>query len=372
MINVFHIVSGKTWGGAEQYAYDLVSRLRHDERFYVEVVCKKNKAVLDQFRKLEVPVSILPLKGLRDLDSPMRFARQLRKGRNIVHVHTFHDAFLAVWARRVSENPNTIIVMTVHGIYHPRSNYLYRKIYDSIDHLVFTSQFSQNEFIGRARKLDVTKSSVVHDSVCPNELLADQPAPDLRSQLGLTPEQVLIMYHGRLTQDKGLDVLLQAATHLDRNSYRMVVMGEGSRKYTAQIKGFIVANNLVRNVTFMGFCNNITKLVSQCDMGVLPSVAPEAFGLSNLEYMMQGKPHISTNNGAQTEYVVNGKNGILVTPNNPEELAAAIKMLISDPQARKQMGQQAQDDFKNTLGYDQFYDKIAALYLSLKRKEKEK
>ena len=116
MINVFHIVSGKNWGGAEQYAYDLVSRLRHDDRFYVEVVCKKNKTVLEQFRKLEVPVSILPLKGMTDLDSPMRFARQLRKGHNIVHVHTFHDAFLAVWARRVSENRNTTIIMTTKSM----------------------------------------------------------------------------------------------------------------------------------------------------------------------------------------------------------------------------------------------------------------
>ncbi|MCQ2287506.1 MAG: glycosyltransferase family 4 protein [Muribaculaceae bacterium] len=365
MINVFHIVSGKTWGGAEQYAYDLVSKMRHDERFYVEVVCKKNKAVLDEFRKLEVPVSILPLKGLRDLDSPMRFARQLRKGHNIVHVHTFHDAFLAVWARRVSENRNTTIIMTVHGIYHPHNNYLYRKIYDSIDHLVFTSQLSQDEFIGRARKLDVTKSSVIRDSVRPNELLSDVPVDNLRSKLGMKPEQVLIMYHGRLSHDKGIDVLLDAVKPLNKDSYRMVVMGEGSRKFTTQLKGFIVANNLVRNITLMGFCDNITKYISQCDMGVLPSTAPEALGIANLEYMMQGKPHISTNNGAQLEYVVNGKNALLVSPNNTSELTAAIKMLIDEPATRQSLGSQAQEDFNTKLNYDIFYNNITELYFKL-------
>lgn len=370
MINVFHIVSGKTWGGAEQYAYDMVARLRHDERFYVEVVCKKNKAVLNEFRKLEVPISILPLKGMTDLDSPMRFARQLRKGRNVVHVHTFHDAFLAVWARRVSENRNTTIVMTVHGVYHPRSNYLYRKIYDSIDHLVFTSQLSQDEFIGRARKLDVTKSSVVLDSVLPNPLLSDVPVPSLRNTLKMSPEQVLIMFHGRLSHDKGVDVLLKAITQLDRSKYKLVVMGEGTRKFTTELKGFIVANQLVRNVTLMGFCNNITKFISQCDMGVLPSVAPEALGIANLEYMMQGKPHITTNNGAQVEYVVDGKNGILVQPDNQYALADAIQRLINEPEVRTQMGQQAQEDFDRSLNYDRFYNEITSLYLSIKRKGK--
>ena len=365
MINVFHIVSGKTWGGAEQYAYDMVSRLRHDDRFYVEVVCKKNKAVLEEFRKLEVPISILPLKGMTDIDSPVRFARLLRKGRNIVHVHTFHDAFLAVWTRRLSENANTTIVMTVHGIYHPRNNYLYRKIYNSIDHLIFTSEFSRNEFIGCAKRLDTTKSSVIHDSVLPNELLTDVPVPDLRAKLNMTPEQKLIMYHGRLSHDKGIEVLLQAITQLNPDSYKLVVMGEGSRKFTSQLKGFIVANQLVRNVSFMGFCSNITKFVAQCDLGVLPSVAPEAFGLSNLEYMMQGKPHIGTNNGAQVEYVVNGKNGLLVQPENANELATAIKSLITDADMRHELGAQAQADFNASLNYDKFYEKITKFYLTI-------
>lgn len=370
MINVFHIVSGKTWGGAEQCAYDMVSQLRNDDRFYVEVVCRKNKAVLGEFRKLEVPISILPLRGMTDLDSPMRFARQLRKGRNVVHVHTFHDAFLAVWARRVSENRNTTIIMTVHGVYHPRSNYLYRKIYDSIDHLIFTSQLSQDEFIGRARKLDVTKSSVVLDSVLPNPLLLDVPVPNLRTTLNLKPSQVLIMYHGRLCHDKGTDTLLKAITQLDKTKYQLVIIGEGTRKFTTEIKGFIVANQLVRNVTLMGFCSNITKFVSQCDMGVLPSVVPEALGIANLEYMMQGKALITTNNGAQVEYVVNGKNGLLIPPNNQYALAAAIQRLIDEPSTRQSLGEQAQKDFDSTLNYERYYKQVTSLYLSLKRKDK--
>ena len=76
-INVFHIVSNKYWGGPEEYAYEMVSRLRHDPRFYAEVVCKKNEPVLLHFRRLEIPISILPLKGITDIDSPTRLARLL-------------------------------------------------------------------------------------------------------------------------------------------------------------------------------------------------------------------------------------------------------------------------------------------------------
>ena len=122
MINVFHIVSNKHWTGAEQYTYDLVDRLRNDPDFYVEVVCRKRPIVLKQYRRLEVPISILPLKGVTDIDSPVRFARLLRKGQNIIHVHSFRDAFMAVMARRISENRDTRVVVSVHGVYTPKKN----------------------------------------------------------------------------------------------------------------------------------------------------------------------------------------------------------------------------------------------------------
>ncbi|MBQ0115852.1 MAG: glycosyltransferase family 4 protein [Bacteroidales bacterium] len=368
MINVFHVVSGKTWGGAEQYTYDLVSRLRHDKNFYVEVVCKKSKGVLAEFHKLEVPISILPLKGMTDIDSPSRFARLLRKGHNIVHVHTFHDAFMAVWARHISENPNTRVILTIHGIYHPRSNYLYRKIYRLIDHLVFTSQLSQDEFIADAKRLDVTKSSVIRDSVLPNPLLENVPVTDMRKQFDVKPDQVLIMYHGRLCEEKGITTLLHAATRLDRDKYKMVLMGEGSAKFLVKVKGFIVANQLVRNITLAGFQTNITKLISQCDIGVLPSITPEALGLANLEYMMQGKAHVSTNNGAQREYITNGINGILVPPGDEEALAQAISTLINDTQLRATLGANAGATFEDNLNYDKFYASITDLYTQLSAK----
>ncbi len=367
MINVFHIVSNKTWTGAEEYAYGLTSHLRHDPDFYVEVVCRKNEPVLTHFRRLEVPISILPLKGITDLDSPMRFARLLRKGRNVVHVHTFHDAFAAVMARRMSENPNTRVVMTIHGITTPKSNYIYRKLYKAIDHYVFVSQMAHDVWMNAAHGFDASRASVVLDSVMANPLAV--PPIDLRQRMNVEPGQALILYHGRLCAEKGLDVLLQAAAQLDKRTYRLAIIGEGKRKYESQLKGYIVAQQLVRNVSLVGFQENISSLIAQCDFGVLPSIEPEALGIANLEYMMQGKPHIATSNGAQREYVDDGKNALLVNPGNPHMLAAAMKSLIDDPAMRQRIGARAKADFDQRLNYDIFYQHITGIYRKLFEKK---
>ena len=72
-INIFQIVSDKDWGGAEQYVFDLASELRADNR-YIEIVSRNRRLILDRMRKLEVPISILPLKGMTDIESALRYA----------------------------------------------------------------------------------------------------------------------------------------------------------------------------------------------------------------------------------------------------------------------------------------------------------
>ena len=363
MINVFHIVSNKHWTGAEQYTYDLVERLRNDDNFYVEVVCRKHPNVLKQYRRLEIPISILPLKGVTDIDSPVRFARLLRKGQNIIHVHSFRDAFMAVMARRISENRNTRVIVSVHGVYKPKKNYIYTKLYKSIDCFVFSSEMARDAFLGKAKKQYAGRGVVLRDSVCDSHI--GTQVPDLRRELEMDSHQALIMYHGKLAPEKGIDVLLSALTHVDKTKYHLAIIGEGQPKYKAKIKGFIVANGLVHNVTLLGFRDNILEYLRQADFGVLPSIQQEALGISNLEYMMAGKAHICSNNGAQPEYVHDGVNGLLVPPGDEQALTDAINRLINDTATRSRMGTQAQKDFQNDLDYPTFYTKMTDLYRKL-------
>lgn len=365
MINVFHIVSSKTWGGAERYASDLVDHMRHDPEFYVEVVSAKNDDIIEQFQKMDIPVSILPLKGIRDFDSPVRLARMLRKGKNIVHVHTYRDALTAVMARVISDNPNTKVVFTPHALKRPNFNYVSKKIYNSIDQYVFVSKFAYDYFLGHAPRINKQISRVIPESVLNTDTSAHAQVVNLRNELGMNDNQALIMFHSRLNRDKGVDVLLNALTQLDRDSYRLVMLGDGQDKAVTRIKSFIIENQLVENIKLLGFQRNVHEYLKQCDFGVQPSTIAEMQGISNLEYMKHGKPIITTNNGAQPEYVTDMGNGILVRPNNCDQLAQAIKLLCEDRQLRAKLGSQAKQDFDEKLNYDNFYEKITSLYKEL-------
>lgn len=366
MINVFHIVSSKTWGGAERYASDLVAHMRHDPHFYVEVVSAKNNDIIEQFQKMDIPVSILPLKGIRDFDSPVRLARMLRKGKNIVHVHTYRDAMTAVMARIISDNPNTKVVFTPHTLKRPTFNYVSKKVYRNIDQYVFVSQFAYDHFLAHAApRIKKSLTSVIPESVLNTDTSAQAPVPDLRKELKMNPQQILIMFHSRLNHEKGVDILLKAIKVLNRDNYKLVMLGEGQPKAVQRIKSYIIENNLIHNVHLLGFQRNVHGFLWQCDFGVQPSTVAEMQCISNLEYMKQGKPVITTNNGAQSEYVRNMENGILVKPNNVEQLAEALKTLCDNRQLIQSLGSQAKKDFDTQLNYETFYEKITSLYSHL-------
>lgn len=367
MLNIFHIVSNRQWGGAEQYAFDLLYALNADG-YYTEAVCHKREAIVKKFRSLEIPVSTLPLKNIiTDTASHKRFGRMLKRGNCIVHTHTFRDAYMAIKAKHRSGNPNVRIIYTIHDIDRPKINFMSRKFYREIDRYVFVSQFAYDAYMRHSKQvIDESRAVVIRDSVLPlPEGMTPTMGTDLRQMLDVQPGQALIMFHGRICPEKGIDVALKALTQIDKESYRMAIVGEGEPKYVAQLKAFIVANQLLKNVTFLGFSDRVLSLIEQCDIGLVPSVSPEALGIANLEYMMQGKPVITTNNGAQHEYITNGKNGLLVSPNNLYSTASAIKSLIDDPEARLRIGKQAQQDYNERLSYDIFYQKMKTLYESL-------
>lgn len=358
-LNIFHIVSGKKWSGVEQYVYDLASELKRCGN-YVEIVTTKREAIISRFRPLEIPISILPLRRKADFESPIRFARLIKRGHNVVHVHNVKDARMALIARRISENRNTRVLLTCHSVERAKKGFVHRMIYNELDGIIFVSELARNEFMINMPSLDLSKTAVIYDSVKRDPV--ERQAFDIRERYGIEQGKKIIMYHGRICEEKGISVLLRAITQLDKQRFHLVIMGSGELKYMGVIKAFIVANQLLRNVSFIPYQAHVQPLVAQCDIGVLPSIVREAFGITNIEYMMLGKPIVTTNNGAQPEYIDDGRTGLLVPPGDYKALADAIERLLDDDALCTGMGEAAKMEFDGNLDYNHFMERITRAF----------
>lgn len=95
---VIQILASASWGGGEQFVYDLMRRLLADGREVVAVV-RPGGTVAGRVRQLGIPCHTLPMKGVADALSAVRLFRLIRRCRpSVIHVHHFKDAFTAAYA----------------------------------------------------------------------------------------------------------------------------------------------------------------------------------------------------------------------------------------------------------------------------------
>jgi glycosyltransferase involved in cell wall biosynthesis len=157
-------------------------------------------------------------------------------------------------------------------------------------------------------------------------------------------DQIIIGYLGRIEEEKGLRLLLEAFKNLLTNSavndnICLLIAGEGSLK----IEFFNLVKNspILRNrVIFMGFQNS-HKFLSQITFLVNPTTVIAPLEMVNLEAAFFGKPVISFGDEKMPETVIDGETGIKVKTKSAQALAKAIISLIKDPQLYKQLKQHA-------------------------------
>ncbi len=119
---------------------------------------------------------------------------------------------------------------------------------------------------------------------------------------------------------------------------RLTLVGDGPDRHG--VEKLIDGLGLHRSVTLTGFRSDIPNLMRCSDIGVLCSET-ESAPLTLLEGMSTGLPMIATSVGGVLEIVEEGKNGLLVPPKHPEELAQAILRLYRDQKLRKRLGERA-------------------------------
>ncbi len=159
----------------------------------------------------------------------------------------------------------------------------------------------------------------------------------------------IILYVGRLHEEKGVFVLLDAfaRVHKEFPTARLDFVGDGPAH--AELTAQIIQHKLQANVTLFGTIKNraLPQMFRQADVFCAPSLTTkkwaEQVGMSALQAMMSGVPIVSTHSGAIPEYIPDGIAGILVQESDANALAAALIELLSDQERAREMGKRGAD-----------------------------
>jgi len=170
------------------------------------------------------------------------------------------------------------------------------------------------------------------------------------------------LFLGRLTRQKGVHLLLEALQAVPADGgVELVIAGTGREE--GALRADCARLGLRDRVRFVGWIEGSLKtyLLQSCLCLVAPSLRREAFGLSVLECHAAGRPAIASDIPGLDERVEPGRSGILVRPNSPDALAAALLSLRRRPDRADEMGRQARAA-ASRYGLDLVVERHLALY----------
>jgi glycosyltransferase involved in cell wall biosynthesis len=158
---------------------------------------------------------------------------------------------------------------------------------------------------------------------------------ELRRQLGLGADDILVGSVGNIRHPKGYDILLDAARIVcDRfERVHFAIVGEGSGLVYDSILAQRQRLGLNNRVHFLGFRSDINHLLTNFDVYALSS-RTEGFSLACVEAMACGLAVVATRSGGPETIITHGESGLLVSPESAAELAAAIGKLAEDHRLR--------------------------------------
>jgi glycosyltransferase involved in cell wall biosynthesis len=170
----------------------------------------------------------------------------------------------------------------------------------------------------------------------------------IRNELGIDQDTNIIGFIGRLAPEKNLINLITAFSNVLRNSHRTKLLLVGSGPLESQMKNLVDDMNISDNVIFYGVSNDVSKILSACEIFILPSFA-EGMSVALLEAMATGVPIICSKIPTNAEIISDRKEGILIDPHNIHEIENSIIELLEDSMLRSELSNNAK---KKVLQFD--------------------
>jgi starch synthase len=151
-----------------------------------------------------------------------------------------------------------------------------------------------------------------------------------------------IVFAGRLTRNKGVEVLVDAACALRREfpDVRLRLLGKGEPALTRELQKRAAQNGAHELLDLPGFVEHseLPLQLSRAHVYAGPSLCEGGPGLSYLEAMACGLPVVASSGSGAAEVVVDGQTGLLVAPGDSAALTAALRRLLADAERREAMG----------------------------------
>ena len=311
---------------------------------------------------------------------------------DLVHSHTWYANFGGHLSKLLYDIPH---VMTTHSLEPHRpwkaeqlgggyavSSFCERTAVENADRVIAVSGRMRDDILASYPAVDPDRVAVVHNGIDVEQYQPDR-GTDVLGRLGIDPQRPAVVFVGRITRQKGVVHLLEAAAHLDPSAQLVLLAGAPDTPgLAAEVDGLVARLREVREgvvwIDQMLPRPDVVQVLSHATAFVCPSVY-EPFGLVNVEAMACEAPVVASAVGGIPEIVVDGETGYLVpfepgddpygTPRDPAAFAGAlaerINELVRNPERARGFGVAGRKRVVEQFAWSAIAERTVELYRGL-------
>jgi starch synthase len=329
--------------------------------------------------------------ALRTLSVDVAMAAGIR-GADLVHSHTWYANMGGHLARLVYGIPH---VMSAHSLEPMRpwkaeqlgggyslSSWAERTAIEAADAVVAVSAGMRDDVLKTYPAVDPARVHVIHNGIDVAEYAPD-PSTDVLQQFGIDPAVPYVLFVGRITRQKGVPYLVEAAQRFAPGTQIVLVAGSPDTPEIAEEVAALVAGLQAQRAGVVWLKHMLPKseliqLIGHASVFVCPSIY-EPLGIVNLEAMACETPVVATNTGGIPEVVADGVTGLLVPfdqgadglPADREtfvaDIASRVNAVLADPKLGARMGAAGRERVTSQFSWTRIAEETRDLYAQLLR-----
>ena len=341
-------MSGDQWAGAEMQLLMMATCLAEQPGVTVSVVLFNEGRLARELRQIGVPVTILDEARSGMLALTRQLTELLREQRiDVLHTHKYKDGVLGAIAARRAGVPH--FVRTMHGLAEPMLGWDHVKshVYNAVDRMVLRRSadliiaVSQRMAEGlRDSGFRPTMVTCIHNGVDVRQIRATRTREEVRRELQIDPNVLLIGTAGRLSPVKWQAGLLRAGARILQSGHdaRFLIVGDGP--LGSQLVSIATELQIDHACHFIGARSDVFDIMAAMDIFVLPSLN-EGIPMALLEAMALGTPVVAAAVGGIPEVIQHRVNGLLVPSGDDQGIADACLELAARPHFARTLTAQA-------------------------------
>lgn len=304
-----------------------------------------------------------------DAGALWRLVRQLRRSRpDVVHTHSSKAGVLGRAAAALAGVP--VIIHSPHAFaFQMRSARPKRILYLALERLagrrtnclVAVSQAEAGLAVG-AKVMPKSRVVVIENGVDPAEAASAEEGAAARRALGIGPAEPVVLFVGRLVEQKAPEVFVRAALAVRQAWPEAVFLLAGEGPLRPALEGEIRRASAERSIRLLGYRDDAARLYAGAEVFVLPS-RWEGFSYTVLEAMAAGVPVVAGRLPCMREAV--GECGILVPTDDPQALADAVLSLLAGRESARRLGAAGRERVRTLFTLERQVARLGELYRSL-------